>query len=81
MNAIDEAVILARLRADMASGRAREVRVAARLSQADVAAAVGVDQTAIANWEAGRKKPRRGEAAIRYAELLRKLADITREAS
>lgn len=68
----DSAVTLARLRADVASGRAREVRERSRLSQAEVAEAVGVTQPTVAGWEAGRKMPH-GERAARYADLLARL--------
>ena len=70
---------VAQLRADLASGRAREIRERARLSQADIAAALGVDQPTIARWERG-VVPRRNHAA-RYAELLWRLDEMTREAS
>jgi DNA-binding XRE family transcriptional regulator len=78
VTAIDEAVALARLRADLASGKAREVRKRARLSQADVARAVGVDPQTVTNWEAGRRMPR-GETAIKYATLLHELENVSQE--
>lgn len=68
----DSAVTLARLRADLASGRAREIRERSRLSQAEVAEAVGVSQPTVAGWEAGRRRPH-GELAARYADLLARL--------
>ena len=78
MSAIGEAVTLARLRADLASGKAREVRERARLSQADVARAIGVGQPVVANWESGRRTPQR-EHAIKYAALLLELENIGQE--
>jgi transcriptional regulator with XRE-family HTH domain len=74
----DSAVALARLRADMASGRAREVRERARLSQAEVAEAVGVTQPTVAGWESGRRKPH-GDRAARYADLLARLEQAGKE--
>jgi len=74
----EEAVMLARLRADTASGRAREIRKRARLSQSEVAAAVGVTQPTVGAWEAGRMMPH-GKAAAAYAALLERLAKIGRE--
>lgn len=68
----DSAVTLARLRADVVSGRARDIRERARLSQSEVAEAVGVTQPTVAGWEAGRKMPH-GERAARYADLLARL--------
>lgn len=65
---------LAAMRAMTASGEARAVRVAARLSQAEVAAAALVSAAAISRWEAGRRVPQ-GVAAVRYARVLRVLAD------
>lgn len=73
----DALVTLARLRADLASGRARRIREAARLSQAEVAEAIGTTQPAVAGYESGRRTPR-GERAARYADLL---ARLEREAS
>lgn len=74
----DSAVTLARLRADVASGRAREVRERARLSQAEVAEAVGVTQPTVAAWEAARRMPH-GERAARYADLLARLENAEEE--
>lgn len=68
----DDAVTLARLRADLASGRAREVRERSRLSQAEVAEAIGVPRVTVAQWETGRGSPH-GERAARYADLLARL--------
>jgi len=73
-----EVLAIAQLRADLASGRAREIRERARLSQADVARALGVDQPTVQRWEAG-SQPRR-EHAARYADLLRQLDELSREA-
>lgn len=76
----DGAVTLARLRADVASGRAREIRERARLSQAELAEAVGVKQPTVAGWESGRKMPH-GEPAARYAALLARLEQAEEEGS
>lgn len=77
MTAMSEVLAIAQLRADLRSGRARAIRERARLSQADIARAVGVDQPTVARWEAGRL-PRR-EHAARYADLLWQLDQMTRE--
>lgn len=74
---MNEVLAVAQLRADLASGRARAIRERARLSQADVALALGTDQATVARWEAGRM-PRREQAA-RYAEFLWQLDRMTRE--
>jgi len=68
-----ELLLLRRMREDALSGKARQARIDAGLSQAEIAAVAGVNQTTIALWELGRRRPR-GEAALRYARLLRRLA-------
>jgi DNA-binding transcriptional regulator YiaG len=73
--AVDDAVTLARLRELVASGRAREIRERARLSQAEVGAAVGVHQPTVHKWETGRTMPR-GQAAVAYVGLLDKLSQV-----
>lgn len=73
----DAAVTLARLRADVASGRVREIRERARLSQSEVAEGVGVERSTVAQWEAGRMP--RGDHAARYAALLARLEATARE--
>jgi transcriptional regulator with XRE-family HTH domain len=70
--------LLARSRARRAltPQRVRAVRIAARLSQSELAAALGVTEAAICRWEQGERIPR-GEIADRYAALLAQLeADI-----
>jgi DNA-binding transcriptional regulator YiaG len=56
------------------SGRGERLRVAAGLSQGEVAGAVGVTSACISRWEAGDRRPR-GDAALAYAQLLRELAE------
>lgn len=60
------------LRELTSSGAARDIRVAARLSQSDIARSIDVDASTIARWEAGKRLPR-GDAAIAYARLLQRL--------
>ena len=78
MTVMDEVLAVAKLRADLASGRARDIRERAHLSQADVALALEVPQPTVARWEAGRM-PRRNHAA-RYARFLMELDQISRTA-
>lgn len=52
----------------------QQLRLAAGLTQAEVAEAIGVKRLAVAQWEAGRAQPHRGNRRA-YAHLLRKLAD------
>ncbi len=63
---------LARARALIASGEARRIRRAARLSLADVAAAIPADLSAVGRWERGQRVPR-GPAALQYAQLITRL--------
>ncbi|MFE3584420.1 helix-turn-helix transcriptional regulator [Streptomyces vinaceus] len=51
----------------------QQLRLAAGLTQTEVADAIGVKRLAVAQWEAGRAQPHRGNRRA-YAHLLRKLA-------
>jgi transcriptional regulator with XRE-family HTH domain len=66
--------VLADARADAKSGRAREIRIAADVSQAEIAKACGVATSAVSQWENGQRTPR-GDAALRYGRALRMLAN------
>ena len=61
------------------SGTGLVIRKRARLSQREVGAAVGTSGQSIGNWETGVSAPR-GEAAIRWAELLDSLVEQERTA-
>lgn len=63
---------LARVKTMAADGRARQVRLDARLSLRDVGLAVGVDTSTVGRWERGERIPR-GDAAWRYADLIDRL--------
>ena len=73
----NEVLAIAQVRADMASGQARIIRERARLSQSEMARAIGVHWTTVAHWESGRRVPR-GPTAARYAEMLGQLDKMTR---
>jgi transcriptional regulator with XRE-family HTH domain len=75
---IADTVLLSQARRKAQDGRACELRIAAGLSQSEVAATVGVTSAAISHWENGRRVPR-GQAARRYAQLLDSLASAGRE--
>jgi HTH-type transcriptional regulator/antitoxin MqsA len=51
----------------------QQLRLAAGLTQTEVAEAIGVKRLAVAQWEAGRAQPHRGNRRA-YAHLLRRLA-------
>ncbi len=51
----------------------QQLRLAAGLTQTEVAEAIGVKRLAVAQWEAGRAQPHRRNRRA-YAHLLRKLA-------
>ncbi|MFK4797825.1 helix-turn-helix domain-containing protein [Streptomyces sp. MPA0124] len=63
------ALRLVQLRAAISTGETRQLRVAARLSISEMAAACGVDQSTLWRWEQGKRLPR-GEHAIAYADVL-----------
>jgi DNA-binding transcriptional regulator YiaG len=68
---------LVRVRRLTRSGEAREIRERARLSQQEIATALGVSAAAIHFWETNERRPR-GEAALRYGELLQSLDRLER---
>lgn len=80
MNAVDEAMAVAQVRADLRSGRARAIREKAHLSQADVARALGTDPPTVSRWETGQCPPRR-DYAVKLARLLWDLDKLAREES
>ena len=75
---MSDVLAAAQVRADLRSGRAREIRKRAGLTQADVARAVGVVQPTVAAWEAGRRVPP-ASYALKLADLLWKLDKLSRE--
>ena len=74
MHSDTDPIALAGLYADLAEGRARQIRERARLAQADLAQAIGASRSAVASWEDGRRRPR-GELAHRYRVLLESLEE------
>lgn len=73
MAAVDELIDRARQRRQVADpARRREIRERAGLTQAEIAAAVDVDDATISRWESGDRSPR-GETGDRYVALLRRL--------
>jgi DNA-binding transcriptional regulator YiaG len=71
---LDDLTSISEARGLLESGRAVEIRKAARLSQGEVAAFCGVDPAAVSRWESGQRSPR-GAAAIRFARLMRALEE------
>lgn len=69
----EELSLLIEVRDAAQSGRARRLRLAAGLAQADIAGAIGVTPAAVTRWEAGDRRPH-GAPAVAYAQLLRHLA-------
>jgi DNA-binding XRE family transcriptional regulator len=65
--------LIAQTQADLASGKAREARKAARVTQADLAEALGVSRQAVTGWESGQRVPSSAHA-LAYGRLLRQLA-------
>lgn len=60
---------IARTRASLADGSAREQRIAAGVSPGETAAVIGVSRQSVSAWEAGRAVPS-GKHALAYARAL-----------
>ncbi|MFH8419301.1 helix-turn-helix transcriptional regulator [Streptomyces collinus] len=58
----------------------QQLRLAAGLTQQEVADAVGVKRLAVARWELGQTQPRRPHRAV-YMHLLKRLAERFPEAT
>jgi DNA-binding transcriptional regulator YiaG len=69
----DAVLVLVEARTAARSGRAAQLRRAAGLSQAELAAAVGVTPSCVCRWEAGGRRPS-GEVARAYVRALRLIA-------
>ena len=67
-----DVVMVAQIRADLRSGRAREARRATHAGQREFALALGVSRAAISHWEGGRSVPS-AEHALAYRRLLDRL--------
>lgn len=61
--------LIARTRADLASGAARAAREAAKVSRAEIAEAAGVSRQAVFAWETGQSVPS-ARNALAYAKAL-----------
>lgn len=72
MSEFDGLLLRSEGRLAVESGRAREIRLRARLSQEELGSAVGVSAACVCRWEAGERLPR-GRTAERLAGLLRLL--------
>ncbi len=67
-------VLLATARTYSATGQGRSIRIRARLSQRDIARAIGSTEPVICRWETGQRMPS-GEAAVKWAELLNQIEE------
>lgn len=65
---------LAETRVLAASGQARDVRIAAHLSQSEIAEACDVSPALVSRWESGDRVPRGNSGRI-YARLILGLAE------
>ena len=54
----------------------RYIRLAAELTQQDVAESLGVDRVTVARWESGRRTPR-GQLLLDYLDLLDEMKNGT----
>ena len=74
MGALDELVEISRMRRRLPEPAMRQhLRRRARLTQEDVAEAVGVDRATLSRWESGARTPR-GDRLARYVAVLDRLA-------
>jgi DNA-binding transcriptional regulator YiaG len=71
----DDLIMLARLRARLADGTARQIREQAGLRRAEVADAVKVSTATLQRWEVAAQSPC-GPPALRYARVLDRLAQL-----
>lgn len=69
---LDEVAVARRL---PSPAMARAIRAAAGVSQARLAAELGVQRVTVARWEAGKRRPR-GELLAAYVELLEGLRQV-----
>jgi DNA-binding transcriptional regulator YiaG len=69
-----DAVKLARARELAATGEGQRIRDKSRLSRAHIGAVIGVSDVCVLRWERGDRRPS-GRAAVKYADLLDKLAE------
>lgn len=74
-DALHLAMLVVEARQMTSDGRARQLRQAARLTQAEVAEVCGVKPETVNRWEAGDRTPS-GEPCRRFAVLLANLAAL-----
>lgn len=72
MNNVKTALMLSRLREQLADGTAIQIRERAGLSRPEGAAAADIDPSTLWRWEC-RARTARGDGALRYARLLQAL--------
>lgn len=78
MDAAEEALAIVRVRSWLRSGRAREIRKRAGLSQSDVGRAVGTDHAQVSRWESGKAVPYR-DSVLKLARLYDELEKAAAE--
>lgn len=72
MNAEERLAAIARARALVSSGAARSIRIAARVTQPEVATVIRSSVSTVSRWESRDRLPR-GDLAVRYVLLLERL--------
>jgi transcriptional regulator with XRE-family HTH domain len=77
---LSEMMLMAQARDWAISGRARQVRISAGLTQQQVGDHCKVTATAVSHWESATRTPR-GRPALRWAHLLDSLAARTDQAA
>ncbi len=66
---LEELELLVKTRKRIASGEAKNIRLAVGLSEADIARACGVTASGVNRWEHGHRYPR-ADDALRYGRVL-----------
>jgi DNA-binding transcriptional regulator YiaG len=74
----EQVLDLVRVRTLAKSGHGRDIRLAAGLSLADIADAIGVSSATVHRWERGVRKPY-GLAAHRYGALMDSLERMVKK--
>lgn len=69
------ALLRTEARLALESGKAQELRRAARLTLREIAGEIGVTPVAVLRWDSGERVPR-GERAERYGAFLRELERV-----
>lgn len=71
---VERLSVVSRVRQAIREGHVREIRQQAAVTQAELAASIGVSPSCVSHWESGTRLPRE-ETALRYGSLLEMLGE------